>query len=132
MRSPSTTIRSRRTPWVAGCCGPMLSTMSAVARPPAPMPTVSSRRPSVVVTPSVCRMPRGRPGQRRTSVAPWLAGAAGDVLHGGRGTLVVDLHQHGVLAVREALECGRVDRLGLQRLVDRDAVVVEDPGAVGD
>src|SRR3954466_141659 len=45
MRSPSRTIRSRSTPWVAGCWGPMLSVMSAVARPPAPSPTVTSRPP---------------------------------------------------------------------------------------
>src|SRR5690242_3245212 len=44
IRSPSTTIRSRSTPCVAGCCGPMLSTMSAVARPPAPTPTVRAWR----------------------------------------------------------------------------------------
>src|SRR4051812_14936749 len=44
IRSPSTTMRSRSTPCVAGCCGPMLSTMSAVANPPAPMPTVSAWR----------------------------------------------------------------------------------------
>src|SRR5690349_24496183 len=46
MRSPSTTMRSRSTPCVAGCCGPMLSTMSAVASPPAPTPTVSARPPA--------------------------------------------------------------------------------------
>src|SRR3954454_9377423 len=34
---------SRRTPCVDGCCGPMLSTMSAVSSP-APVPTVISRR----------------------------------------------------------------------------------------
>ena len=44
IRSPSTTICRRSTPWVAGCCGPMLSTMSAVASPPAPTPTVSAWR----------------------------------------------------------------------------------------
>src|SRR3954469_14187271 len=49
MRSPSRVIRSRRTPCVDGCCGPMLSTMSAVARPPAPIPTVSAVLPAGAV-----------------------------------------------------------------------------------
>src|SRR5665811_1399425 len=33
MRSPSSVRRSRKTPCVAGCCGPTLSTMSVVAKP---------------------------------------------------------------------------------------------------
>src|SRR6478752_2794078 len=49
MRSPSRTIRSRSTPWVAGCCGPMLRVMSAVASPAAPMPMVTSRAPGTAV-----------------------------------------------------------------------------------
>src|SRR6478609_8411699 len=52
IRSPSTTMRSRRTPCVAGCCGPMFRTMSAVARPPAPTPTVRAwRRVGAAVVP---------------------------------------------------------------------------------
>src|SRR4051812_14937664 len=47
IRSPSRVSVRRRTPCVAGCCGPMLSTMSLVAR--LPVETVSSR--GSVVTP---------------------------------------------------------------------------------
>src|SRR3954447_9848246 len=54
MRSPSTTSRSRSTPCVAGCCGPMLSTMSAVPRRDVsaapPTPTLSSRAPDWSLT----------------------------------------------------------------------------------
>src|SRR3954454_10889539 len=41
MRSPSRTSLRRSTPWVDGCCGPMLSTMSVLSAAP-PMPTVVS------------------------------------------------------------------------------------------
>ena len=44
MRSPSRVSRSRSTPCVAGCCGPMLSTMSCVARPVAATSTDGPRR----------------------------------------------------------------------------------------
>src|SRR6185312_3815064 len=65
MRSPSTTIRSRRTPCVAGCWGPMLSTMSDVASPPAPTPTVSSTRPILPRAPAA-----GRPAPS-AGRSPW-------------------------------------------------------------
>ena len=74
MRSPSSTTRSRSTPCVAGCCGPMLSTMSAVARPPAPRPTSSARWPVSEVTPSVCRTrtrgPRSAAGEGLAAGGP--------------------------------------------------------------
>src|SRR6478672_10418740 len=73
IRSPSTTIRRRRTPCVAGCCGPMLSTMSAVARPPAPTPTVRAWRVGDEAVVSVMR-PSLRPGRRTYAVWP-LPGA---------------------------------------------------------
>src|SRR5690242_18849739 len=41
MRSPSSTRRSRSTPCVDGCCGPMLSTMSVLSAAP-PIPTMVS------------------------------------------------------------------------------------------
>src|SRR5215213_1244436 len=42
-RSPSRVSLSRSTPCVAGCCGPMLSTMSVVAKP-LPIAAVTSIR----------------------------------------------------------------------------------------
>src|SRR3954452_15829741 len=41
MSSPSRTSLRRSKPWVDGCCGPMLSTMSVLSAAP-PMPTVVS------------------------------------------------------------------------------------------
>ena len=32
--SPSARTTKRSTPWVEGCCGPMLSVMSSVTKPP--------------------------------------------------------------------------------------------------
>src|SRR3954454_5506996 len=73
IRSPSRVSRSRRTPWVAGCCGPMLSTMSVVAssepdpvpprsyagsNPAAPAPTPTTF--SVLMPPIVTGLRRGR------------------------------------------------------------------------
>src|SRR5580765_3184583 len=99
MRSPSTTIRRRRTPCVAGCWGPMLSTMSAVARPPAPRPTVSScwpGSPLVVVTRSVCRIPR---------FAHLLAGVGemwtGCSLSGFRQSLLAEVGDVGLEGLQE-------------------------------
>ena len=65
MRSPSRTRRSRSTPWVDGCCGPMLRTMSALDSSPArfparsaePMPTPTVR---CVVTTRSCHPKRPR------------------------------------------------------------------------
>ena len=77
IRSPSSTTRSRSTPCVAGCWGPMLSTMSAVARPPAPMPTSSARWPVSEVTSSVCRTgtrgPASAAGERLAAGGPAVA-----------------------------------------------------------
>src|SRR3954471_1850480 len=54
IRSPSRVRARRSTPWVAGCCGPMLRTMSAVAM--SPVATVSSRRSPVVTSPAMPRI----------------------------------------------------------------------------
>src|SRR5215471_12936458 len=56
-RSPSSTNFNRSTPWVEGCCGPMLSTMSAVSKP-VPVPTMTSRL-TCVVTASSCHPSHG-------------------------------------------------------------------------
>src|SRR5262249_56927211 len=56
-RSPSRTSLSRSTPWVDGCWGPMLSTMSAVSRP-VPVPTVSSRVTASIVS-EILQDPQG-------------------------------------------------------------------------
>src|SRR5690349_5561850 len=112
MRSPSITIRSRRTPWVAGCCGPMLSTMSAVARLPAPTPTVSSR---------------GGVGEVMGASLPvrGTAGSAGGIVVGaGDPAPVVQPEQDDALAAVEGGQLLQGHRPGLHRLVDRDAVVV--------
>src|SRR6478609_4802808 len=132
MRSPSTTSRSRSTPWVAGCWGPMLSTMSAVARPPAPMPTVSSRGlvdgvlMAAVCQPSVagCRSPAVGP-RRATS-------AAGLVVGCGQPALRVEGDDENPFGDAEVGELGQARRPGLHRLVDGDAVVVGERGTVRD
>src|SRR6478672_366110 len=126
IRSPSTTIRSRSTPCVAGCWGPMLRTMSADARPPAPRPTVSSRPPVVVMPVS---LPYAAVRARRKGGS---ARAAGDVVGGGQPAPVVEADDDGVLPVAEGGELLDRRRPGLQRLVGRDAVVVEDPGVRGE
>src|SRR5947207_5430959 len=85
--SPSSSRTSRSTPWVDGCCGPMLTTMrsSAIGSPP---PSTSSQSPPVTVKtrPSVVSRaaayesvvtvdPHGRTRLRRGSlVAPPLVG----------------------------------------------------------
>ncbi len=51
--SPSSSRMSRRTPWVDGCCGPMLTTMRSFS-PSAGASTVSQSAPVTVKTrPSV-------------------------------------------------------------------------------
>src|SRR6478672_7232053 len=112
MRSPSTSIRSRRTPWVAGCCGPMLSTMSAVARLPAPTPTVSSRGGVDEVMDASLPV-RG------------TAGSAGGIVVGaGDPAAVVQPQQDDALAAVEGGELRQRHRPGLHRLVHGHAVVV--------
>src|SRR6476619_7701730 len=124
MRSPSTTMRSRSTPWVAGCWGPMLSTMSAVARPPAPMPTVSSRCPPVVVMPAIL--------PHRPLPGGGSAGAAREVVHRDGAALVVQADQDAVLGGLQSGNLLHGGRPGLLGLVRGDAVVVEDPGVLDD
>src|SRR5215475_9450704 len=52
-RSPSRVSRSRSTPCVDGCCGPMLRTISAVGRPTPPSAPATSAAPDPTPTVSL-------------------------------------------------------------------------------
>src|SRR5665647_3792252 len=125
MRSPSTTRRSRSTPWVAGCCGPMLSTMSVVASAPAPVPTVSSRGMVGVVIPvSLAWAKSGAEGGDRS--------AGGVVLGLHDLPLGVEGQQDDVFRTLEP--CELLKRRGplLHGLVDGHTVAVAEDRPIND
>src|SRR5262249_48625995 len=49
MTSPSALTTKRSTPWVLGCCGPMLRVISSVSRPAPPLRCTSTSNPDRLI-----------------------------------------------------------------------------------
>src|SRR3954469_13404255 len=104
IRSPSRVRARRSTPCVAGCCGPMLRTMSAVAM--SPVATVSSRRSPVVVTSPAMRRILARSASVAAAVQPTAPDNYASAVELGGEHVGVDVatgHHHGDLLAAELL-----------------------------
>src|SRR5215510_11972879 len=66
--SPSARTTKRSTPWVEGCCGPMLRVMSSVARPPFTWRWTSTSNPDRLMLPSLSRLQQALPRRGDTVV----------------------------------------------------------------
>src|SRR4051812_29781884 len=106
--SPSVLSSMRSTPWVDGCCGPMLRIISSVSRSSSPPPTCQSVLPvlmrEVVVATLFLHVTIGRCEIERPDSDFFAA-------HGALGHLCRRLYAHAVVEIR-------VDPILAQRIAD--------------